>query len=72
MCINCRDKIPQKSLIRLQCIEGRVISFRGIGRSFYLCKNCIDKRDEKKIKKILSNRCKRDVDISELESILDG
>jgi len=48
MCISCRDRHPQKSLIRLK-LEGKdVVLFDGKGRSFYLCSSC--SKNEKKIK----------------------
>jgi predicted RNA-binding protein YlxR (DUF448 family) len=48
MCISCRDRHPQKSLIRLK-LEGKdVVAFDGKGRSFYLCDSC--SKNEKKIK----------------------
>ncbi len=48
MCISCRDRHPQKSLIRLK-LEGKdVVAFDGKGRSFYLCDMC--SKNEKKIK----------------------
>ena len=57
MCISCRDRHPQKSLIRLK-LEGKdVVAFDGKGRSFYLCDNC--SKNEKKIKG-LTKRFKQD------------
>jgi predicted RNA-binding protein YlxR (DUF448 family) len=57
MCISCRDRHPQKSLIRLK-LEGKdVIAFDGKGRSFYLCNMCI--KNEKKIKGLVK-RFKQD------------
>ncbi len=57
MCISCRDRHSQKSLIRLK-LEGKdVIAFDGKGRSFYLCDMCI--KNEKKIKG-LTKRFKQD------------
>ena len=54
MCINCRGRIEQHSLIRLQCIDGEVRPFRqNSGRSFYICHNCLeDKKIMRKIMKI--------------------
>jgi len=57
MCISCRDRHPQKSLIRLK-LEGKdVVVFDGKGRSFYLCSVCV--KNEKKIKG-LTKRFKQD------------
>jgi len=57
MCISCRDRHPQKSLIRLK-LEGKdVIAFDGKGRSFYLCNMCI--KNEKKIRGLVK-RFKQD------------
>jgi len=57
MCISCRDRHPQKSLIRLK-LEGKdVIAFDGKGRSFYICNVCI--KNEKKIKGLVK-RFKQD------------
>jgi len=57
MCISCRDRHPQKSLIRLK-LEGKdVVAFDGKGRSFYICNVCI--KNEKKIKGLVK-RFKQD------------
>jgi len=55
MCIVCRERVSQKELIRLQCKDKTLISYTGFGRSFYICKNCID---SKKLYKSLSFKCK--------------
>jgi predicted RNA-binding protein YlxR (DUF448 family) len=57
MCIACRSRYPQKSLIRLKQNGKEIVAFDGIGRSFYLCKECV--KDEKKIKG-LAKRFKQD------------
>ena len=59
MCIVCRDRFPQKNLYRFQEIKGKIVNFTNRGRSFYICKNCIQ-TDEKKLNKILGNRLKID------------
>jgi len=41
MCIGCREKIAQKELSRLQKNNKEVTLYSGIGRSFYICNNCI-------------------------------
>jgi predicted RNA-binding protein YlxR (DUF448 family) len=48
MCITCRNRHPQNSLIRLKQEAKDVIAYNGSGRSFYLCILC--SQDEKKIK----------------------
>ncbi|WP_415407384.1 DUF448 domain-containing protein [Sulfurovum sp. CS9] len=57
MCIACRSRYPQNTLIRLK-LEGKdVVAFDGRGRSFYLCDIC--STNEKKIKG-LTKRFKQD------------
>ncbi|WP_321778740.1 DUF448 domain-containing protein [Sulfurimonas sp.] len=56
MCISCREREEQSKLLRLQCIEGSLELHSGIGRSFYLCENCI--LNEKKVLKALMRQCK--------------
>jgi len=41
MCVACRKRATQNSLLRLQSYDSIVIKYRGEGRSFYLCKECI-------------------------------
>lgn len=48
MCIACRSRHPQNTLIRLRQEGKEVVAFTGIGRSFYLCGACI--KNEKKVK----------------------
>jgi len=57
MCISCRDRHPQKSLIRLKLEGNDVVGFDGKGRSFYLCDSC--SKNEKKIKGLVK-RFKQD------------
>ena len=57
MCISCRSRHPQNSLIRLRQEGQNVIAFDGKGRSFYLCDLCA--KNEKKIKG-LTKRFKQD------------
>lgn len=58
MCIACRNKIEQKKLIRLQCINKDIVYFTGKGRSFYICKKCIMKNNKNLIKP-LNKFCKK-------------
>jgi predicted RNA-binding protein YlxR (DUF448 family) len=57
MCIACRSRHPQNSLIRLKHEGKDVVAFDGKGRSFYLCDIC--STDEKKIKGLIK-RFKQD------------
>jgi len=56
MCISCRKREQQSLLLRLSCVKGDLEPFRGDGRSFYLCENCIN--DEKRVLKSLMRQCK--------------
>jgi len=48
MCITCRSRHLQNTLIRLRQVGKEVIAFDGKGRSFYLCSGCV--KNEKKVK----------------------
>ena len=48
MCIACRSRHPQNTLIRLKQEDDQVVAYDGKGRSFYLCNICVN--NEKKIK----------------------
>ncbi len=68
-CIACRDKQDKKLLTRLQCNNKKLTDFTGVGRSFYLCKACIN--DSKKTEKALYRYCKNKDDyIVQLKEIL--
>ncbi|RAX55370.1 hypothetical protein CCY99_00070 [Helicobacter sp. 16-1353] len=41
MCICCRKRHQQKSLLRLQVINGKLCEWTRNGRSFYVCNSCI-------------------------------
>jgi len=56
MCVACRERFEQKSLLRLQCKDHQLGLYSGSGRSFYLCWNCIE--DEKKTTRALARACK--------------
>ncbi|MEO1953930.1 MAG: DUF448 domain-containing protein [Campylobacterales bacterium] len=56
MCVSCRKRQFQDNLVRLQCAEGSLEVYKMNGRSFYLCKDCID--EEKKVLKSLMRQCK--------------
>ncbi len=42
MCIACRSRHPQSTLIRLRQDDKEILAFDGKGRSFYLCVDCIE------------------------------
>ncbi|WP_457749170.1 DUF448 domain-containing protein [Sulfurimonas sp.] len=56
MCVSCRTRTPQDDLLRLQCLNGELSSFDGIGRSFYLCQSCLS--ENKKLFRALMRQCK--------------
>ncbi len=66
MCISCKKREIQNSLIRLQKKDNIVIKYSGIGRSFYLCINCIE--NDKHILNKVSGRLK--IKKESLEEIL--
>ncbi len=55
MCILCRTKAAQHTLIRLQCEEKILKPFSGIGRSFYLCKACAE---DTKVVRAVARQCR--------------
>lgn len=57
MCINCKERLPQVLLQRVQVVERELVAFSKVGRSFYICKACII-NNEKKLVKVLNNKCK--------------
>ena len=59
-CISCRNRFPQRELLRLQCINKVLVKFTNIGRSFYLCEECV--LNEKKTVKTLYRQCKNKAD----------
>jgi len=56
MCLACRVRMSQFNLIRLRCIDGEITSFNGVGRSFYLCHDCL--KEDKKIIRALMRQCR--------------
>jgi len=71
MCVSCRNRDTQSKMVRLQCIDGELNAFIGRGRSFYLCKNCLD--IDKKISKTLMRQCRskdKDKYMSKLKEII--
>jgi predicted RNA-binding protein YlxR (DUF448 family) len=59
MCIACRSRHPQNTLIRLKLSGKEVVAFDGLGRSFYLCDECV--KNEKKVKGLVK-RFKQDME----------
>ena len=57
MCIACRSRHPQNTLIRLKLSGKDVVVHDGQGRSFYLCADCV--KNEKKVKGLVK-RFKQD------------
>ena len=58
MCIACQKREFQKELIRVQKREGQMHLYSGEGRSFYLCKACL--QGNKHIANIVAGRMKID------------
>jgi predicted RNA-binding protein YlxR (DUF448 family) len=58
-CVSCRDKFNQIDLLRLQCIEKKLVLFQGFKRSFYLCEQCVINDN---IIKIIYRQCKNKAD----------
>jgi len=40
MCITCRKRESQKTLMRLQLVDNSIVAYQGFGRSIYLCREC--------------------------------
>ena len=57
MCIICRGRYEQNTLIRLQLHNGKLVEFTKVGRSSYICIDCM-KLDEIKLVKILNSKFK--------------
>ena len=57
MCIACRSRNPQNTMIRLKQWGKEIVAFDGQGRSFYVCRTCME--NEKKIKGLVK-RFKQD------------
>lgn len=54
MCVVCRQKFLQSTMMRLCEEDERIEVFCGFGRSFYLCKECAEK--PKSVERILKSR----------------
>lgn len=68
-CVLCRLKISQSLLYRYR-YNGKNLEYgNGVGRSFYICKDCI-KKDDKILKKMLDKHTKgANLDVSSLKEI---
>ena len=78
-CVICRRKFDQKELLRLKCVDKKLVPFDYNGRSFYICNDCIsiidqthsNQKDYKKIEKALYKECRnKDNYIGQLKEIL--
>jgi len=68
MCIQCRTRLEQNVLLRLQCKDKLIQAFDGVGRSLYVCRTCIE---NPKLVKHLAGRCKCAKEThAEIESLL--
>ena len=57
MCIVCRGRYKQDTLIRFQLHNEKLVKFKKVGRSSYICSNCIE-LDEKRVVKVLNGKFK--------------
>ncbi len=59
MCINCKIRANQSELLRLQCIDNKLVRYSNSGRSFYICLECIEKD---KVNQAVNRVCKKRVE----------
>jgi len=72
MCLTCRNRTQQDNLNRFQCIDKQLVSFTNIGRSFYICKDCLNRGTTiKKILKLCGNKKAKDEFLRKIEEIVD-
>jgi predicted RNA-binding protein YlxR (DUF448 family) len=57
MCIICRGRFEQNTLTRFQVNRGKIIPFLKIGRSSYICDDCMSE-DNKKIVRVMNSKFK--------------
>lgn len=77
-CVFCREKLEQKELLRLKCMNKKLVPYDNEGRSFYICQPCsqvlqgeMKSKDIKRIEKILNNQCKNKENyLTQLKEIL--
>jgi len=65
MCVVCKNRLLQNEMLRLQCKNQEILPFNGMGRSFYICNDCIN---DKKLDKIIQRICK--IDKSKITEII--
>lgn len=70
MCLTCRNKYPQNTLIRLKQEGEDIIASDGSGRSFYLCDIC--STNEKKIKGLVKRFKQNETQFTALIARLAG
>ena len=66
MCVSCRKRAYQKELIRFQKNGDSAQAFSGVGRSFYICLDCL--KNDKHILNKISGRLK--INITSLEEVI--
>jgi len=66
MCSSCRKREYQNKLIRLQKKGNYAVAYSGIGRSFYICLDCLN--NDKHILNKISGRLK--INITSLEEVI--
>lgn len=64
MCVLCKTRLFQHELARFANVDGKMIRNPKNVRTFYLCKNCLNK-DEKILQKALM-RFGKDADLKEI------
>ncbi|DAB32094.1 MAG TPA: hypothetical protein CFH79_05760 [Sulfurospirillum sp. UBA11407] len=57
MCILCKERFEQNSLLRFQANNGKIVEFSHRGRSFYICKQCL-LNDSMRLVKLLNSKLK--------------
>jgi len=67
MCVSCRSRLSQNSMLRLQCKEGDLLRFSGEGRSFYVCNTC---KNDKKLDRIIKRICKKNINTEKIKEII--
>ncbi len=78
MCIVCRDRCEQKSMLRLINQDKKIGYYNGSGRSFYICSSCLNgvklestTKEYKKLEKALFREYKnKDNYVEQLKEIL--
>ncbi|MDR2906274.1 MAG: DUF448 domain-containing protein [Helicobacteraceae bacterium] len=70
MCVICRERQQQRSLIRFRRESDRVEFFAGTGRSFYICRKCV--KEPKTLQSLPKRlRCAK-LDLSAVLSAFEG